>query len=93
MLERDPNDTFLIYAVALEHKKAGRHGEAVDWFGRVLKVDPAYAVAYHQMGLTHEDAGDVESAKRAYREGIAAAAKKGDLHAKGEMEAALSMIE
>ena len=23
MLQRDPNDTFLLYAIALEHKKAG----------------------------------------------------------------------
>ena len=35
----------------------------------------------------------MEAAKKAYREGIAAALRKGDLHAKEEMEGALSMLE
>jgi hypothetical protein len=41
----------------------------------------------------HESTGDVESAKHAYREGIAAATKKGDAHARDEIQAALDMVE
>ena len=93
MLQRDPNDTFLLYAIALEHKKAGEHAEALRWLVRVVEQDPEYCVAYHQAGLTHEAAGDTEGAKKAYVEGIAAARKKGDSHAAEEMQAALSMIE
>jgi Tfp pilus assembly protein PilF len=93
MLERDPNDTFLTYAIALEHKKAGHHAEAIEWFHKVLAKDPSYCVAYHMAGQTHEDAGEIDAAKRAYRDGIAAAAKCGDAHAMGEMQAALNFIE
>ena len=93
MLERDPGDTFLLYAIALEHKKMNQYAEAIDWFARVIAKDPGYSVAYHQAGLTHEAAGDIEAAKRAYYDGIAAATKKGDLHAAEEMAAALGMIE
>jgi tetratricopeptide (TPR) repeat protein len=91
--ERDPNDPFLIYAIALEHKKANDFPDALRWLAMVIERDPGYAVAYHQAGLTHEAAGDVEAAKRAYRDGIAAAERKGDGHAAEEMRAALSMIE
>jgi Tfp pilus assembly protein PilF len=93
LLERDPNDTFLIYAIALEHKKAGAHTAAMQWFDRVIEKDPGYSVAYHQAALTHEDAGDIAAAKQMYHRGIAAAHKKGDHHAAEEMQAALSMIE
>ena len=45
------------------------------------------------LGLVHESQGDNDAAKAAYREGIAAAIRKGDDHARGEIEAALSMID
>ena len=93
LLERDPNDSFLLYAIALEHKKAGEHAAALDWFDRVIAKDPGYSVAYHQAALTHEAAGDIAGAKTAYHSGIAAAEKKGDHHAADEMRGALSMIE
>ena len=93
LLERDPNDSFLLYAIALEHKKAGEHAAALDWFDRVIAKDPGYSVAYHQAALTHEAAGAMEPATEMYRRGIAAATKKGDHHAAEEMQGALSMIE
>jgi Tfp pilus assembly protein PilF len=93
MLVKSPADTFLLYAIAHEHKKAGDYPAALDYFSRVLKQDPGYCVAYHQAALAYEAAGDVEAAKKWYRDGIAAAQKKGDLHAAEEMVAALAMIE
>ena len=93
MLERDPADTFLLYGIALEHKKLGDAKQAVDFLDRVISIDPGYCYAYHQKGLVFESAGDVESAKNAYRAGIEAATKKGDAHAREEIAAALSMIE
>ena len=93
MLVKSPADTFLLYAIAQEHKKSADYPAALDYFNRVLAQDPGYCVAYHQAALTYEMAGDNESAKKWYRDGIAAADKKGDQHAKEEMLAALSMIE
>ena len=93
LLERDPNDTFLLYAIALEHKKSGDFAAALQWFDRVIEKDPGYSVAYHQAALTHEAAGDVALARAMYGRGIAAAQLKGDHHAAEEMQAALSMIE
>jgi Tfp pilus assembly protein PilF len=93
MLEKDAADPFLLFAMGMEHKKAGNTADAVTWFRKTLEKDPGYCVAYHQAALAYEDGGDVEAAKRTYHEGIAAARKKGDNHAADEMEAALSMIQ
>ncbi len=93
MLEREPDDTFLLYGIAMEHKKAGEAPQALEYLDRVLSLDPGYCYAYHQRGLLHESTGDVDAARRAYREGIDAATRKGDAHARDEIEAALMMIE
>jgi Tfp pilus assembly protein PilF len=93
MLEKDASDPFLLFAMGMEHKKLRQTQQAVEWFRKTLAKDPGYSVAYHQAALAYEDAGEIEQAKQLYREGIAVARKKGDDHAAGEMEAALSMIE
>lgn len=93
MIEKDAGDPFLLFAVGMEHKKLGQTAEAVEWFRKTLAKDPGYCVAYHQAALAYEDAGEMDRAKQLYREGIDVARKKGDDHAAGEMEAALSMIE
>jgi tetratricopeptide (TPR) repeat protein len=93
MLEKDGGDPFLLFAMGMEHKKLAQTAEAVEWFRKTLAKDPGYSVAYHQAALAYEDAGEIDRAKQLYREGIAVARQKGDGHAAGEMEAALSMIE
>lgn len=93
MLERTPADPFLLYAMGMEFKKAGNWQSAIDYFDKTLAVDPAYCYAYHQMGLAYELGGDVESAKRSYNQGIAAARSKGDEHAAQEIAEALAAVE
>ncbi len=93
MLQKEPDDLFLLYAIAMEHKKAGDFADALRYLDQVVKKDALYCVAYQQAAQVHEMAGDVEAARRSYRDGIAAALRKGDLHAKEEMEGALAMLE
>ena len=93
LLERDPDDTFLLYGIAMEYKKAQDTANAIEYLDRVIRLDPGYCYAYHQRGLVFEGVGDVEAAKQSYREGIEAARKAGDEHARQEIEAALATIE
>lgn len=93
MLAKEPNDTFLLYGIALEYKKAQDLLRAIEFLKRVIALDDGYCYAYHQMGLVHESLDDLDAARQAYRAGIEAARRKGDGHALGEIEAALSMIE
>jgi Tfp pilus assembly protein PilF len=93
MLEKQPDDAFLLYSLGMEYKNAGDPAAALEWFDRTLSADPNYCYAYFQKGQTHESAGDAEAAKRAYREGVEAAKRSGDEHARGELQGALEMIE
>ena len=93
MLQKEPDDLFLLYAIALEHKKASEFADALAYLERVLKKDPLYCVAYQQMAQVHELAGELAAARKAYEDGIVAASRKGDQHAREEMESALSMLE
>ncbi|HEX8916797.1 MAG TPA: hypothetical protein VF796_30885 [Humisphaera sp.] len=92
MLDRQPGDPFTLYAVALEHKKAGDAEQALAFLDRTIQFDPGYCYAYFQKGQLLEPT-DLEAAKAAYRAGIAAATTKGDAHARSELEGALQMIE
>ncbi len=86
MLERQPNDAFLLYGTGLELKKLGRSAEALAYLDKVIAVDPGYCYAYHQKGLIHEANGNLDEAKAAYRAGIDAAVRTGDAHARDEIE-------
>jgi Tfp pilus assembly protein PilF len=93
LLERQPNDTFILYGIALEYKKDGDPTKALYYLSRVTKIDPGYCYAYHQRGLIYESQNDLAAARQAYTEGIEAATKKGDAHARDEIAAALAMIQ
>jgi tetratricopeptide (TPR) repeat protein len=92
MLEKSPGDTFLLYAVALEFRKLGDTNSAIEYLDKVIQHDWGYCYAYHQKGQIQEQAGDLESARQTYRQGIDAAGRKGDQHAASEISASLEMI-
>ena len=93
MLQRQPDDPFLLYGLAMEYKKAGDADQAIAHFDHVLRRDPNYCYAYYQRAQVQESLGDVEAAKRTLRDGIEAARRSGDAHALSEIEAALSLLE
>jgi len=93
LLTKQGSDPFQLYAMAMEHKKAGDYPRALEFLQRTLQADAGYCYAYFQQGQVHEAAGDVEAAKGAYREGIVAATKKGDEHARSEIQGALEMLD
>ena len=93
MLEKQPQDTFLLYGIGMEYRKLKAAEKAIEYFDRVLGVDSAYCYAYFQKGQVYEQMGRNDQARGSYYQGIAAARKAGDAHAQGELEAALSMLE
>ena len=91
--EREPADPFLRYGIAMEHKKAGRHDDALAWFDKTLAADDTYCYAYYHKAQTLEDAGQPAEAKAVYQTGIERAKACNDLHAAGEMQAALDLLD
>ena len=93
LLAAEPNDPFLLYGAALEHRKAGEADKAIGYLDRTLAADPGYCYAYYQKAQILEESGDEAAAIQTYKDGIAAAERVGDAHAKDELAAALMILE
>jgi len=86
---KKPEDAFSRYGLAMECMNTGDTSAADEHFRTLLERSPDYIPAYLMYGqmLTRESrAGE---AKEVLSSGIAAAAKKGDQHARSEMESLL----
>ena len=93
MLERAPEDLFLLYALGMEHKKRAEYPAALRFFAQVIARDPNHCPSYQQAALVHQEAGDRAAARKSLLAGIAAAHRKDDAHAGEEMQAALDELE
>jgi Tfp pilus assembly protein PilF len=92
-VEMDPTDTFSRYALAMEYMSIQNFDEAINHFREVLKTDPSYSAAYFQAAIAARKAGGTDQAKELLGQGIAAAEKKGDWHARDEMKAMLEEMK
>src|SRR5262245_50771028 len=90
---KDPGDPFLAYGLAMELAKTpATVAAAGSTFAALLARRPDYVPAYYQYGLLLERQGRTEEARRVLAQGIEAAGRAGDLHARGELEAALAAL-
>ncbi len=92
-VEMDPTDTFSRYALAMEYMSIESFPEAIEHFREVLKLDPTYSAAYFQAAIASRKSGATDQTTEWLRQGIAAAEKKGDWHARDEMKAMLEEIK
>jgi predicted Zn-dependent protease len=91
-VEAKPEDPFSRYALAMHLRSMDRLAEAVSAFVELAARSPDYIPTWLMFGQTLEAAGQHGEAARAYREGMAAATRRQDLHARGELEAALEAL-
>ncbi|MGI8960948.1 MAG: tetratricopeptide repeat protein [Bryobacteraceae bacterium] len=92
MVSRDPANTFARYGLAMEYANSGDWPQAVIEFHTLLQHDESYAAAYYHAGQSLEKLGELEQARALYEKGIEASTRKGDLHTRSEIEAALSLL-
>ena len=92
MLANDPNDAELRYFLAMEHQSSGEEEDALKCFQDLMALAPDYVPTYVQAGQLLNRLQREDEARQVYRNGIAAAHKKGDRHAAEEMEAFLDGI-
>jgi tetratricopeptide (TPR) repeat protein len=85
-----PGDPFPRYGLAQEHKNAGRLAEARDEFQVLVREHPDYTAAYLHAGNVALALGMRDEARDLYTQGIEACIRKGDAHARGELEGALA---
>lgn len=85
MLEADPDDVFLHYALAMACIADGDVQLGLERLDQVIQRDPNYVAAYFQKGQVLAEQGETESAKQALARGIDVARHVGDTHAEREM--------
>ncbi len=87
-----PGDAFSRYGLALECMNGGDAAAADAQFRTLLEVSPEYVPAYliYAQLLARESRN--AEARRVLNDGISIAAKKGDQHARSEMEALLGEL-
>ena len=86
LLKKEPEDSFLLYGVALEYMSANNFEDAEEYFKKLLTNDSGYVPAYMQYAQLKEKQNDMESTKDLYKKGIQIAKETGDKHAAKEME-------
>jgi tetratricopeptide (TPR) repeat protein len=91
-LANKPDDAFARYGLALECVKLGDDQAASDHFRKLLETHPAYVAGYFQFGQLLARIGKIEEAKKLLSDGVVVAQKAGDMHARDEMQAALTLL-
>lgn len=91
-ISKSPTDPFPRYGLAMELKGQGRLDEAWAAFEELIAKFPDYVATYLMAGGTLVALGRKDEAADIYRKGIEVAQRRGDPHARGELEGALSEI-
>lgn len=91
-IERSPQDPFPRYGLAMEYRGSGRLDEAWATFEELLAQFPDYVPTYLMAGGTLAALGRGTEAAEIYRKGIEVAGRRGDLHARKELETALAEV-
>jgi tetratricopeptide (TPR) repeat protein len=91
-IARTPGDPFPRYGLAMEYKGRGDLEAAWTVFTELLSQFPDYVPTYLMAGGTLVGLGRRDEAADVYRRGIEVATRRGDAHARGELETALGEI-
>jgi len=89
-IARSPADPFPRYGLAMELRRLGDLPAATTAFDDLMRDFPDYVPTYLMAGGLLAEQGRRTDAARTYRRGIEVSTRKGDGHARSELEAALA---
>jgi predicted Zn-dependent protease len=92
IVARSPDDAFARYSLAMALRSSGRGADAAAEFEELRRRRPDYVPACLMLGQTLEELGRDADALRAYEEGVAAATRANDEHARSELGQALDAL-
>lgn len=91
-LENDPDDPFVLYALATEYNIANDHGQAFHYYLKLVSEHPDYIGTYYHLGKLYEKTGKTDIALDIYQKGMLAARNKRDMHALSELQGAYNSV-
>jgi len=91
-LKEDPEDSFLLFAIAKEYEKKEDFSKAQSYYEILKEKDKSYIGLYYHLGKLFEVHNENEKAISIYKEGIALAKEQKDFHAASELNGALESL-
>ncbi|MFA0964278.1 tetratricopeptide repeat protein [Roseivirga sp. BDSF3-8] len=91
-LKEEPDDPFLLYAIATEYNGTDTQ-KALHYYERLLQEHPDYVGTYYHAAALYADIGEQEKAEAIYTKGIKTAGKAGDLKALQELQNAYTNFQ
>jgi len=92
LLNSDPSDTFALFALSMEFFSQGQLAESVEYFDRLLKIDPDYVPAYYQKAQALARMGQYRQARDTLQAGLPHAIQTGQFHARDKMQEFLNHL-
>ena len=93
LLANDPDDAFCLYGIAQEHAGRGDHDVALGWYEKAAIADPNDGYIHYHRARSLQELGRIEDALAAVQDGMAAADRGGDAHAREELSALIETLE
>ena len=91
-LQEDPNDSFSIYALALEYLPSNKL-KSEELFNNLLKNHPDYIGTYYHAAALQSELGNIEKAETIYTNGISKAKELNEAHALRELQSAYTNFQ
>lgn len=88
----DPDDSFLIYAIAKEWEKEDL-AKATEIFEQLQVKDSSYTGLYYHLGKVYEKRGLFSEALQTYEKGIKIGKSQSDFHSVAELSTAKTNLE
>jgi len=85
-LKNEPNDEFLLYALATEYLRLNQADTALSYYERLVTDHPAYVGTYYHLGKLYEALNRPDDAIKTYENGMKAAKDARDNHALSELQ-------
>ena len=87
-LENDPNDSFILYALATEYNSLNDTEKAFSYYHKLVNEHPDFVGTYYHLGKLYEKESQKDKAIEIYQKGMLAARVKRDMHALSELQGA-----
>ncbi|MGY3051929.1 tetratricopeptide (TPR) repeat protein [Pedobacter sp. UYEF25] len=89
-MEQDPNDSFILYAIATEYNNLNNTAEALQFYLKLIAEHPTYVGTYYHLGKLYEKQNETDQAIGIYQQGMQIAELKRDMHALSELRSAFN---
>lgn len=93
MLQSNPKDSFLLFAIAKEQEKLKEENKALEYYHLLIQNDPEYVGTYYHLAKLYEKQEQFSQALEIYEKGTQIARALGDQHALAELSSAKMNLE